>query len=197
MHLHSLRCTFCINHQLTVVFKFRPLPDYHRSSMFTCLQKLIPIGTVYDPFVLRGLDSLIHGVYSDSRFIVAGTPSGVTLSPEGGAHQSSITASVGIELPGMVLIEPSYATALDWLLCDAISNVAATNSMNKKELVYYFRLSTRAVVQEPFEKARVRIGDENLRNQVLNGAYQLIDGKVALQELGIESEFAPEINLLV
>jgi len=159
-------------------------------------QKLIPIGTVYDPFVLRGLDSLIHGVYSDSRFIVAGTPSGVTLSPEGGAHQSSITASVGIELPGMVLIEPSYATALDWLLCNAISNVAAANSMNKKELVYYFRLSTRAVVQEPFEKARVRIGDENLRNQVLNGAYQLIDGKVALQELGIESEFAPEINLV-
>lgn len=48
-------------------------------------QKLIPVGTVYDPFVLRGLDSLVHGVYSGSRFIVAGTPSGVTLAPEGGA----------------------------------------------------------------------------------------------------------------
>lgn len=159
-------------------------------------QKLIPIGTVYDPFVLRGLDSLLHGVYSESRFIIAGTPSGVTLAPEGGAHQSSITASVGIELPGMVLIEPSYATALDWLLCDAISSVATLTLKNKKEVVYYFRLSTRAVAQDPFEKAKDRIGEENLRNQVLNGAYQLIDGKVALQELGIESAFAPEINLV-
>ena len=54
-------------------------------------QPLIPVGTVYDPFVLRGLDAFIYSVYSGSRFIVAGTPSGVTLAPEGGAHQSTIT----------------------------------------------------------------------------------------------------------
>ena len=64
-------------------------------------QPLIPIGTVYDPFVARGLDAFIYGTYSASRFIIAGTPSGVTLAPEGGAHQSTITASIGMELPGV------------------------------------------------------------------------------------------------
>ena len=65
-------------------------------------QSLIPIGTVYDPFVLRGLDAFIYGVYSGSKFIVTGTPSGITLAPEGGAHQSTITPSVGMEIPGVV-----------------------------------------------------------------------------------------------
>ena len=64
-------------------------------------QPLLPIGTVYDPFVLRGLDAFIYGVYSGSRFVVAGTPSGVTLAPEGGAHQSTITPSIGLEQPGV------------------------------------------------------------------------------------------------
>ncbi len=159
-------------------------------------QKLIPVGTVYDPFVLRGLDSLVHGVYSGSRFIVAGTPSGVTLAPEGGAHQSSITASVGIELPGMVLIEPAFATALDWLLCDAISGVAKPTTKNERELVYYFRLSTRSILQEVFESVRAKVGDAALRNQVISGAYQLVDGRLALEVLGISSEFAPEVNLV-
>lgn len=159
-------------------------------------QKLIPIGTVYDPFVLRGLDSLVHGLYSGSQFIVAGTPSGVTLAPEGGAHQSTITPSVGIELPGMVLIEPAYSIALDWLLCDSISRVATPKAKGDSELVYYFRLTTRAISQDAFEKVRVKIGDEKLREQVLNGGYRLIDGKCELTELGINSEFAPEINLV-
>ena len=55
-------------------------------------QPLLPVGTVYDPFVLRGLDAFLYGTYSGSRFVVAGTPSGITLAPEGGAHQSTITA---------------------------------------------------------------------------------------------------------
>lgn len=84
-------------------------------------QPLIPIGTVYDPFVLRGLDAFIYSVYSGAKFIITGTPSGVTLAPEGGAHQSTITPSVGMELPGVVLMEPAYAQALDWMLCDAIA----------------------------------------------------------------------------
>src|SRR5947209_10390706 len=60
---------------------------------------LLPVGTVYDPFVCRGLDALIYSVYSGAKFVFAGTPAGVTLSPEGGAHQSAITASIGLELP--------------------------------------------------------------------------------------------------
>ena len=88
-------------------------------------QPLLPVGTVYDPFVLRGLDALIHSVYSGSRFVIAGTPSGVTLAAEGGAHQSSITPSVGLELPNLTLIEPTYGVALDWLLRDALAAISA------------------------------------------------------------------------
>lgn len=148
-------------------------------------QSLIPIGTVYDPFVLRGLDALIHGAYSGSRFIVAGTPSGVSLAPEGGAHQSTITASVGIELPGTVVHEPAFATALDWLLCDAVAHVAGLTAdtapdLRSAELIQYFRLSTRPMAQEAFNHARLRIGDAVLRRQVLAGAYRLVDGRAAL-----------------
>ena len=78
---------------------------------------LLPIGTVYDPFVCRGLDALIYGLYSGARFVVVGTPAGVTLAPEGGAHQSTITPSIGLELPGLTYAEPAYAQALDWWLC--------------------------------------------------------------------------------
>ncbi len=87
-------------------------------------EMLLPIGTVYDPFVCRGLDALIYGAYSASRFVVVGTPSGISLAPEGGAHQSTITASIGVELPGVTFVEPAYATALDWLLCDGLRRLA-------------------------------------------------------------------------
>lgn len=143
-------------------------------------QPLIPVGTLYDPFVARGLDSLIYAVYSGSRFIFAGTPSGVTLAAEGGAHQSSITASIGIELPNITYIEPAYAVALDWLLCDAARHVADRNAASdtpgvNHEGAYYFRLTTRPLDQEPFNAARERIGDAVLRRHVLAGAYRLHD----------------------
>jgi pyruvate dehydrogenase E1 component len=143
-------------------------------------QPLLPVGTVYDPFVLRGLDAFLYGTYSGARFVVAGTPSGITLAPEGGAHQSTITASVGLELPGVTFIEPAYAVALDWLLCDALSRIAGgpsgtTTAAPAEDGAYYFRLTTRPVDQAPFEAARARIGDAVLRRQVLAGAYRLVD----------------------
>ena len=70
---------------------------------------LLPVGTVYDPFVCRGLDALIYGLYSGARFVLAGTPSGISLSREGGAHQSTITPSIGLELPGITYAEPAFA----------------------------------------------------------------------------------------
>jgi pyruvate dehydrogenase E1 component len=143
-------------------------------------QPLLPVGTVYDPFVLRGLDAFLYSVYSGARFVVAGTPSGVTLAPEGGAHQSTITASVGIELPNVTFIEPAYATALDWLLCHALQAVAAasagdTGAAAAEAGSYYFRLTTRSIDQAPFQAARERLGDAILRRQVLAGAYRLVD----------------------
>ncbi|HEY0486716.1 MAG TPA: transketolase C-terminal domain-containing protein, partial [Mycobacteriales bacterium] len=143
-------------------------------------QPLLPVGTVYDPFVLRGLDAFLYGTYSGSRFVVAGTPSGVTLAPEGGAHQSTITASVGLELPGVTFVEPAYAGALDWLLCHALGRIAAgpsgpSTAVPAEDGAYYFRLSTRPLDQAPFEAARARVGDAVLRRQVLAGAYRLVD----------------------
>ncbi|MDH6465235.1 pyruvate dehydrogenase E1 component [Micromonospora sp. A200] len=151
-------------------------------------QPLLPIGTVYDPFVLRGLDAFLYGTYSGSRFVVAGTPSGITLAPEGGAHQSTITASVGLELPGVTFLEPAYAASLDWLLCDALGQIAggstpAATAAPAEDGAYYFRLSTRPIDQAPFEAARARISDAVLRRQVVAGAYRLVDAHQAYPQL--------------
>ncbi|MFI6163597.1 transketolase-like TK C-terminal-containing protein [Micromonospora haikouensis] len=151
-------------------------------------QPLLPVGTVYDPFVLRGLDAFLYGTYSGSRFVVAGTPSGITLAPEGGAHQSTITASVGLELPGVTFVEPAYAATLDWLLCDALGQIAAggtpaSTAAPVEDGAYYFRLSTRPIDQAPFEAARARLGDAVLRRQAVAGAYRLVDAHAAHPEL--------------
>lgn len=151
-------------------------------------QPLLPIGTVYDPFVLRGLDAFIYSVYSGARFIVAGTPSGVTLAPEGGAHQSTITPSVGLELPNVTYIEPTYAGALDWLLCDSLGRIAAGPGHNptatpSDEGSYYFRLTTRSIDQAPFSAARERLGEPVLRRQVISGGYRLIDAFASYPDL--------------
>ncbi len=130
---------------------------------------LVPIGTVYDPFVLRGLDAFIYAVYSGAKFIVAGTPSGVTLAPEGGAHQSTITASVGIELPKLLMAEPCYAGELEWFLLDGVRQCFDRDHGRP----LYLRLSTRPIDQSPFVAACQRIGIDTVRTQALSGAYVL------------------------
>ena len=180
-------------------------------------QPLLPVGTVYDPFVLRGLDAFIYSVYSGARFIVAGTPSGVTLAPEGGAHQSTITASVGLELPGVTFIEPAYGTALDWLMCGALQAIAAAGAAPTGAPApqppggappgavppgavdsgsFYFRLTTRAIDQQPFAAARARLGDAVLRRQVLAGAYRLLDADVPAGDGAGPAEGAPRVYLV-
>src|SRR5207344_447409 len=154
------------------------------------------------PFVLRGLDAFLYGTYSGARFVVAGTPSGITLAPEGGAHQSTITPSVGLELPGVTFIEPAYATALDWLLCGALQGIATANAAAfgptrdgtpvMEDGSYYFRLTTRGLDQQPFQAARDRLGDAVLRRQVLAGAYRLVDADAA----GGEGSRAPRVYLV-
>ena len=132
---------------------------------------LLPVGTVYDPFVLRGLDAFIYSLYNGARFVVAGTPSGVTLAPEGGAHQSTITPSVGLELPGVHYAEPAFATEVDWLLCDALADLGRPGGAST-----YLRLSTRPIDQAPFAGALEVLGATALRNQVLAGGYRIRDG---------------------
>jgi pyruvate dehydrogenase E1 component len=131
-------------------------------------EHVLPVGTVYDPFVCRGLDALIYGLYSGARFVVVGTPAGITLAPEGGAHQSTITPSIGLELPGLTYAEPAYAMALDWLLCDGLARLGTSDGTS-----LYLRLSTRPIDQRPFAAAGDRLGEERLRADVLAGGYRL------------------------
>ena len=134
-------------------------------------QHLIPIGTVYDPFVCRGLDALIYGLYVGAKMIFAGTPAGVSLSPEGGAHQSTVTPSLGIELPGVRFYEPAFAHEVEWLLLDAIARCADREHGSST----YLRLSTKPVDQSQAKLITSRVDSGELRAAVLAGGYRLIE----------------------
>jgi pyruvate dehydrogenase E1 component len=141
-------------------------------------EHLLPIGTVYDPFVCRGLDALIYALYNGARFVVAGTPAGITLAPEGGAHQSSITPSIGLELPGLDYCEPAFAQPLDWLLSDGLRRLGAPDGSSM-----YLRLSTRPIDQTPFDTVLAGGDSEQLRRHVLAGGYRLQEPREQPAEL--------------
>ena len=134
-------------------------------------QLLIPVGTVYDPFVCRGLDALIYALYSGAKFVFAGTPSGITLAPEGGAHQSTITPSIGAELPNLRTYEPCFACEVEWALSEGIR--ACFDRKNGKAT--YLRLSTKPIEQKLLAPALQRLGEDGLRQQALAGGYRLCD----------------------
>jgi pyruvate dehydrogenase E1 component len=130
---------------------------------------LLPIGTLYDPFVTRGLDALYHALYACGRFVVVATPSGVSLAPEGGAHQSVITPGIGIALPAITYFEPAFGREVEWILLAALRDVAARRGES-----LYLRLSTRAIDQRLAPPA-----DAAQRERVLRGGYRLIDARRA------------------
>lgn len=136
-------------------------------------QLLFPVGTVYDPFVCRGLDALIFGLYSGSRFIFVGTPSGVSLAPEGGAHQSSVTAVLGMELPALDYWEPCFAVEAEWALLEALRQCCDRSAGRST----YLRLSTKPVDQGLMEPARARLGWDGLRAGFLEGGYLLREAR--------------------
>ncbi len=136
-----------------------------------CGQHLLPIGTVYDPFVCRGLDALIYALYSGARFIFAGTPSGVSLAPEGGSHQSIVTPSLGIELPRLRAYEPCFALEMEWIVLEALRQCCDRTHGRST----YLRLSTRAIDQDLLAQTLQRLGPARLRRQVLAGGYRLVD----------------------
>jgi pyruvate dehydrogenase E1 component len=128
---------------------------------------LLPIGTLYDPFVTRGLDALYHALYAGGRFVVVATPSGVSLAPEGGAHQSVITPGIGVALPGCAYFEPAFAREVEWVLLAALGDIARREGES-----LYLRLSTRPVDQRLAPPA-----DDAVRADVLAGGYRLIDAR--------------------
>jgi pyruvate dehydrogenase E1 component len=134
-------------------------------------EPLVPIGTVYDPFIARGLDALVHALYIGSRFILLATPSGFTLAPEGGAHQSTITPSIGIELPGLRAWEPAFAQEATWCLIEAMRGCVD----RKGGFSTYLRMTTRAVDQSLAEPVRERLGETEWRRQVVAGGYRLLE----------------------
>ena len=132
-------------------------------------EMLFPIGTLYDPFVRRGLDAFVYSVYSGAKFIVVGTPSGVSLSPEGGAHQSMITPSIGTEIPDLDFYEPCFGQELEWIMLAALEQVRTRSRST------YLRLTSKRVDQGLLRVPDDPGGRQRLRQEVLNGAYRLLD----------------------
>ena len=140
-------------------------------------ERLLPVGTVYDPFVARGLDALNYACYQDARFLIVGTPSGVTLAPEGGAHQSIGSPLIGMSQDGLAAFEPAYldelAVVMDW----AFAYMQRDGSGDPDERTWlrdetggavYLRLSTRAIAQPA-----ARDADAAFRQGVVDGGYWL------------------------
>ena len=123
---------------------------------------LIPIGTIYDTFISRGLDALNYAVYQDSRFLLVATPSGISLGPEGGAHQSIITPLIGIGQPNLLMFEPTYADELEVILRYTFSHMQRPEGSS-----VYIRLSTRNIPQITREI------NKSLEGEILSGGYWL------------------------
>ncbi|MFN4015498.1 MAG: transketolase [Reyranella sp.] len=122
--------------------------------------RLLPIGTLYDPFIARGLDALNYACYQDSRFMLVATPSGVTLAPEGGAHQSIHTPLIGIGQPGLVSYEPAYVDELAVLMRHGFEYMQQPDGGS-----IYLRLSTRSLVQPE------RTLTQEQQNDIVSGGY--------------------------
>jgi pyruvate dehydrogenase E1 component len=139
-------------------------------------ERLIPIGTLYDPFIARGFDALNYACYQDARFILVATPSGVTLAPEGGAHQSIAEPLIGMAQDGLAAFEPAYVDEVAVILAFALDYVQRNSDDGASERNWlrdetggsiYLRLSTR-----PIEQIK-RTMTPALRRAIVDGAYWL------------------------
>ncbi|HVZ01706.1 MAG TPA: transketolase [Dongiaceae bacterium] len=137
-------------------------------------QRLLPVGTLYDPFIERGLDALNYACYQDARFILAATPSGVTLAPEGGAHQSIATPLIGMAQDGLASFEPAYVDELATILRWSFDYIQRSGEAEPDERSWlrdrtggsvYLRLSTRPIEQPQ------RAITPDLANDMIDGAY--------------------------
>lgn len=131
-------------------------------------ERLIPIATLYDPFLSRALEPWSYGIYAGGQSIIIGTPSGVSLAPEGGAHQSITTPSIGLEQPGCVAWEPAFAQDLEWCLLHAMEQVGIPGGTSS-----YFRLSTRPIDQQLAAMPDDELLLERRRRQAIAGGYRL------------------------
>jgi pyruvate dehydrogenase E1 component len=152
-------------------------------------EPLLPIGTIYDPFVNRALEPWSFGMYAGAQSILVGTPSGVTLAPEGGAHQSITTPSVGLEQPRCTAWEPAFGQDLEWTLLDAMGRLGRPDGTSA-----YFRLSTSPVDQALAALPSDATAREQRRQAVLAGGYRLREapGTPAVTLVGV-GVMVPEV----
>jgi pyruvate dehydrogenase E1 component len=139
-------------------------------------ERLLPIGTLYDPFIARGLDALNYACYQEARFILVATPSGITLAPEGGAHQSIAQPLIGMAQDGLASFEPAYVDELAAILRFALGYIQKDGDGAASERNWlrdetggsvYLRLSTR-----PIEQIKRPMTPE-LEQAIVDGAYWL------------------------
>ncbi|TPL26926.1 transketolase [Mesorhizobium sp. B2-4-8] len=139
-------------------------------------KRLLPIGTLYDPFIQRGLDALNYACYQDARFLLVATPSGTTLAPEGGAHQSIATQLIGMAQDGLAAYEPAFVDELSVIMRFALDYMQRDGDAVQSERTWlrdetggsvYLRLSTRPVEQI------ARVMTPELERDIVDGAYWL------------------------
>jgi pyruvate dehydrogenase E1 component len=171
-------------------------------------ERLLPIGTLYDPFIERGLDALNYACYQDARFLLVATPSGISLAPEGGAHQSIATPMIGMAQDGLASFEPAFADelavimgwAFDYMQRDGTDIVPADDWLADADGgSVYLRLSTRSIAQPR------RTMDQRLAGDIVDGAYWLkapeqgarlviaYTGAVAGEAIAAHAELAEDI----
>jgi pyruvate dehydrogenase E1 component len=126
--------------------------------------RLLPVGTLYDPFIERGLDAMNYACYQDARFMLAATPSGITLAPEGGAHQSIATPLIGMAQDGLSSFEPAFVDELAVIMRWGFEHMQAAAGEGGS---VYLRLSTRSIDQVQ------RIMTPDLQHDITQGAYWL------------------------
>ncbi len=124
--------------------------------------RLLPVGTLYDPFIERGLDALNYACYQDARFMLVATPSGITLAPEGGAHQSVKTPLIGMGQDRLSYFEPAFIDELATIMRWGFDHMQAPDGGS-----VYLRLSTRGLEQPK------RTLDTALTGAIIDGAYWL------------------------
>ncbi|MGO9779249.1 MAG: transketolase-like TK C-terminal-containing protein, partial [Streptosporangiaceae bacterium] len=131
-------------------------------------QPLLPVGVLYDPFVERALEPWSFGIYAGGQSVLVGTPSGVSLAPEGGAHQSVTTPSIGLEQPGCLSYEPAFAIDTEWVLLASLAQLGRPGGQSA-----YLRLSTRPVDQALASVPADPAARGRRRRNVVAGAYLL------------------------
>lgn len=177
-------------------------------------ERLLPVGTLYDPFIARGLDALNYACYQDARFIIVATPSGITLAPEGGAHQSIAQPLIGMAQDGLASFEPAFVDELAAVMAFSFDYIQKDGEAVPSERNWlrdetggsiYLRLSTR-----PIEQIK-RVMTPELRQSIVDGAYWLREpgpncqvvvaytGAIApeaIQAIGLMAEDRRDVGLL-